>query len=207
MRVVTKTTTSSFTEAIRIFKRAGGMLRTGQALRQGIHAATLYALRDSGVIVPVSRGIYRLVDLPALGDPDLVVVAARIPKGVVCLVSALAFHGITTQIPHKVHLALPRGAEEPRLEYPPIATHRFGGFAYSEGVEKHDRDGVPVKVYSPEKTLADCFKFRNKMGLDVAIEAIRLYRERLKVKVNDLMRYASICRVAKVMRPYLEALL
>lgn len=196
-----------FDEAIAVFKREGGMLRTGQALRKGIHPSTLYALRDSGIVEPVSRGVYRLAEAPALGDPDLVVVATRAPKGVICLISALAFHGITTQIPHEVHLALPRGAEEPRLDHPPIATYRFTGEAFSEGVENHVLDNVNIRIYCPEKTLADCFKFRNKIGMDTAIEAVRLYRERREVKVNDLMRYGAICRVAKVMRPYIEAIL
>jgi predicted transcriptional regulator of viral defense system len=126
---------------------------------------------------------------------------------VICLISALAFHDLTTQIPHEVHVALPRGAEEPRLDHPPIATYRFSGKAFTEGVETHKLDGVPVRVYSPEKTLADCFKFRNKIGLDTVVEAVRLYHERRNVKVDDLMRYAAICRVSRIIRPYLEALL
>jgi len=183
------------------------MLRTAQALRAGIHPSTLYAMRDSGMLEVVSRGVYRLADSSPLGNPDLVTVATRVPSGVICLISALAFHDLTTQIPHEVHVALPRGAEEPRLDHPPIKTYRFTGEAFTEGVEIHELDGVGVRIYSPEKTLADCFKFRNKIGLDTAVEAIRFYRERRSVKVDDLMRYASICRVKKVIRPYLEAIL
>jgi predicted transcriptional regulator of viral defense system len=189
------------------FKKHGGILRTAQALHEGIHPATLYALRDSGVLEVISRGVYRLADSPPLGNPDLVTVGARVPGGVICLISALSFHELTTQIPHEVHVALPRGAEEPRLDHPPIKTYRFTGEAYTEGVEIHKLDGVIVRIYSPEKTLADCFKFRNKVGLDTAVEAVRFYRERKRVKVDDLMRYAGICRVKKIIRPYLEALL
>jgi predicted transcriptional regulator of viral defense system len=119
----------------------------------------------------------------------------------------LAFHELTTQIPHEVHIALPRGAEEPRLEYPPIRIYRFTGKAYTEGVETLRLDGTTVRIYSIEKTLADCFKFRNKIGLDTVLEAVRFYRERKRVNVDELMRYAAICRVKKVIRPYLEALL
>ena len=115
--------------------------------------------------------------------------------------------GITSQIPHAVHLALPRGAEEPRLEFPPLKTYRFSREAFSEGIEVHELDGVKVRIYDPEKTLADSFKFRNRIGLDTAIEALRLYRQHREVRVNDLMHYAQICRVEKVMRPYLEAIL
>jgi predicted transcriptional regulator of viral defense system len=164
-------------------------------------------MRDSGILEAVCRGLYRLVNTSPLSNPDLVAVAARVPGGVICLISALAFHGITTQIPHAVHLALPRGAEEPRLEFPPLKTYRFSREAFSEGIEVHELDGVKVRIYDPEKTLADSFKFRNRIGLDTAIEALRLYRQHREVRVNDLMHYAQICRVEKVMRPYLEAIL
>ena len=125
---------SRFDRAASIFRENGGILRTAHAIRAGIHPGTLYAMRDAGTLEVVSRGVYRIAAEPPLGDPDLVVVAARIPRGVICLISALAFHELTTQIPHEVHVALPRGAEEPRLDYPPINTYRFGGEAFTEGI-------------------------------------------------------------------------
>jgi len=198
---------SRFDRAAVIFKKHGGILRTTQALREGIHPGTLYAMRDTKALEVVSRGVYRLADSSPLGNPDLVTVATRIPGGVICLISALAFHELTTQIPHEVHVALPRGAEKPRLDHPPIKTYRFTGESFTEGVETQELDGVSVRIYSPEKTLADCFKFRNKVGLDTAVEAVRFYRERRHIKVDDLMRYAEICRVNKIIRPYLEAIL
>ena len=198
---------SRFDRAVGIFKKHGGILRTAQALRAGIHPGTLYAMRDSGTLEAISRGVYRLANSPPLGNPDLVTVATRVPGGVICLISALAFYELTTQIPHEVHVALPRGAEEPRLDHPPIKTYRFTGEAFTEGVEAHELDGVSVRIYSPEKTLADCFKFRNQVGLDTVMEAVRFYRERRSIKVDDLMRYAGICRVKKIIRPYLEAIL
>ena len=164
-------------------------------------------MRDAESLEVVSRGVYRLAGSDPLGNPDLVAVATRVRGGVISLISALAFHEITTQIPHEVHVALLRGAEEPRLDHPPIKTCRFTGQAFSAGVETHELDGVSVRIYRLEKTLADCFKFRNKIGLDTAVEAVRFYRERRSVKVDDLMRYAAICRVEKVIRPYLEAIL
>ena len=193
--------------AIAIFKRHGGILRTAQAIRAGIHPATLYAMRDSGELEVLSRGLYRLAGGAMLANPDLVTVASRVPSGVICLISALAFHELTTQIPHEVHLALQAGAEEPRLDYPPIKTYRFGGEAFTEGMEVHELDSVSVRIYSLEKTLADCFKFRNRIGLDTVVEAVRNYRERRSIKVDDLIRYAVICRVNKIIRPYLEAVL
>jgi predicted transcriptional regulator of viral defense system len=198
---------SRFTKAATIFENHGGILRTAQALKAGIHPNTLYAMRDSGVLKMISRGVFRLSDSPPLTNPDMVTVATRVPSGVICLISALAFYEITTQIPHDVHVALPRGAEEPRLDYPPIRTYRFTGEAFTAGVDTHEIDGVSIRIYSPEKTLADCFKFRNKVGLDTVVEAIRFYRERSSIKVDDLMRYATICRVNRVIRPYLEAIL
>jgi predicted transcriptional regulator of viral defense system len=198
---------SRFARAVKIFKNQGGILRTAQALKAGIHPGTLYAMRDSGVLEVISRGVFRLSGSPPLGNPDLVTVATRVPSGVICLISSLAFYELTTQIPHEVHVALPRGAEEPRLDYPPIKTYRFSGEAFTAGVDVHDLDGVAMRIYSPEKTLADCFKFRNKVGLDTVVEAIRFYRERRSIKVDDLLRYATVCRVNKIMRPYLEAIL
>jgi len=198
---------SRFDKAVSVFKKHDGVLHTAQVLRSGIHPGTLYAMRDSGTLEVVSRGVFRLADDAPMGNPDLVTVATRVSGGVICLISALAFHELTTQIPHEIHVALPRGAEEPRLDYPPIKTYRFSGEAYTGGVGAHKLDGVIVRIYGPEKTLADCFKFRTKVGLDTVVEAVRLYREHKRVKVDDLMHYAAICRVTKIIRPYLEALL
>ena len=190
-----------------IFRKHGGQLRMSEAIKHGITRYTLYSLRDNGVIEQVSRGIYRLLELPPVGNPDLVTVSLRFPDAVICLVSALAYHDITTQIPHEVSVAVPRDSRAPALDYPPIRTHRFSNEAYQPGIEKHLIDGVPVKVYSHEKTLADCFKFRNKIGMDVVLEALKLYKTRRKFNLGDLLKYAKICRVEKVMRPYLEAMI
>jgi len=194
-----------FERAREIFRRHGGMLRMSQAIRAGIHRRTLYAMRDKGVVHKLCRGLYRLADLPPLGNPDLVSVAVRAPSGAICLVSALAYHEITSQIPHEVYLALARGAEPPRLAHPPVRTFWFTPRAFAAGIETHEVDGVPVRIYSPPKTVADCFKYRNKIGLDVAIEALKLCWQRKRCTVDNLMHFARICRVEKVMRPYLEA--
>ncbi len=176
-----------------------------EAVKQGITRYMLYSLRDKGVIEQVSRGIYRLVDLPPISNPDLVTVSLRFPNAVICLVSALAHHDITTQIPHVVFVAVSRDSRMPSLDHPPIQAHRFSNESYRSGIEEYPIDGVPVKVYSPEKTLADCFKFRNKIGMDVVLEALKLYKTRKKFNLGELLGYAKICRVEKVMRPYLEA--
>ena len=131
--------------------------------------------------------------------------AARVPQAVFCLLTALQFHELTTQLPRQVWIALPKGSHVPRIDYPPIKLIKYTGDAYTQGIETHSRDKVDLRVYSVAKTIADCFKHRNKIGLDVALEALRDARKQKKVSADDLWRYAKICRVANVMRPYLEA--
>jgi predicted transcriptional regulator of viral defense system len=171
-----------------------------------VHPRTLYALRDRGLLEPLARGLFRLAALPSLGDPDLITVARKIPGGVVCLISALVHHELTTQVPHAVHVALERGAERPRLDYPPLAVYWFSPAAFHPGVRETEMDGVTVRLYDAEKTIADCFKFRNRIGTDVALEALRRWRGRRDRSVDRLLHYARVDRVERVLRPYLEAL-
>lgn len=173
----------------------------------GIHPRTLYLLRDGGELEQLSRGVYRLTELPPPGEPDLMAVAARIPKAIVCLISALHIHGLTTEIPHEVSIALPPGSKRPEVDYPPIRVFWFSGGSYTTGVEVRDMDGVPVKIYNTAKTLADCFKFRNKVGIDVAVEALRTGLEEQRVRPAEIIEYARVCRVERVIMPYLEAML
>ncbi|WMP16248.1 type IV toxin-antitoxin system AbiEi family antitoxin domain-containing protein [Thiothrix lacustris] len=190
-----------------LFRTHGGQLRMSDALTLGISRYRLYQLRDEGIIEVVSRGIYRLTELPTISNPDLVTIALRYPNAVICLVSALAWHEMTTQIPHAVTVAVPPNTRLPVLDYPPIKAYRFATPAFNAGVEKINIDSITIRIYNAEKTLVDCFKFRNKIGMDVVIEALQLYRRRKHLNLPALLRYASICRVEKVMRPYLEAIL
>ena len=192
--------------AVEAFRKNGGVLRTSQAIKLGIHPRTLYQMRDANRIAQISRGVYRLADLPEITNPDLVAVATRVPEAIICLVSALAFHEITTEVPHEVYIALPSGINKPKIDYPPLRDFRFSKETLSVGVERHRVDSVTVNVFDPEKTVADCFKFRNKIGLDVALEALKLCRARRGFQLGKLVRYAKLCRVERVMRPYLEAL-
>lgn len=196
-----------YEKAKALFREHGGIVKASTAIREGIHPRTLYEMRDKGIVEMLSRGLYRLADLRPLNNQDLVTVALRIPNGVVCLISALAFHDMTTQVPHEVYIAVDRVSRPPQVDYPPVRVFRFTGKAFKSGIESHKTEGVQLRVYSPEKTLADCFKYRNKIGLDTAIEALKLYRERKRFKVDDLMQFARVCRIEKIMRPYLEALL
>jgi predicted transcriptional regulator of viral defense system len=198
--------TNTIEKAMTIFRQHSGRLRSSQAIRLGIAPRTLYALRDAGQIEEVTRGVYRLPNAPPTEQADLVQVALRIPKGVICLVSALAFHNLTTQIPHEVYVALPLDAEKPRLAYPPVRLFWLSKPAYSAGVQEHILDNVTVRIYDREKAIADCFKYRNKVGLNVALEALK---EGLAqgCEPETMMKFARIDRVEKIMRPYLEALL
>jgi predicted transcriptional regulator of viral defense system len=163
-------------------------------------------MRDAGEVETLARGVFRLGDLPPLGNPDLATVAKRVPHGIICLISAVAFHELTTQVPHEIHVAISRTARRPRLDYPPLRVYRFSTAALEAGIETHTIDRIPVRVYSAEKTLADCFKYRNKIGMDVVLEAIRTYRQRGRPRFGQVFEYAKLCRVDRLMRPYLEAL-
>jgi predicted transcriptional regulator of viral defense system len=196
---------SSAVQALHTFETHGGILSTSQALRLGIHPRTLYALRDEAKLERMERGLYRLAHSKPLGNPDLVTVALKVPKGIVCLISALASHRMTTQIPHAVYLAIPANDQAPALQYPPLRLFWYSKAVYENGIVQEKMDGTPIRVYSPEKTLADCFKYRNKLGIDVCVEALSLYRRRGRMKMDLIERYAKLCRVERVMRPYLEA--
>src|SRR5262245_51236860 len=196
------------TKAREVFTEHGGMLRTSKALRLGIHPRTRYALRDAGEIEQVERGLYRLSSAPALSSPDLVPIAIRIPRAVVCLISALAHHGLTTQIPHAIDIALPSHANVPKVDGVALRVFWYPDLSFRAGVDVVAIDEVSVRIYSVEKTIADCFKYRNKIGMDIAIEALRTYRERTpKPNRAKLTKFAEINRVQKIMRPYLEAIL
>lgn len=193
-------------EAIRVLKQQGGVLRTSKALNEGISRRTLYHMLEEGYVQKLERGVYKLVDKGPLANPDLAIVATKIPKARICLISALDFHEMTTEIPHSVHIALPRTSRDPKLDYPPFKVYRFSGKSLSQGVKEHEVDGVIIKVYNPAKTIADCFKFRNKIGKDIAIEALKRGIKENKASYEDILYYASICRVGNVIKPYLETI-
>ena len=195
----------AFSKAMSVFRKQGGTLRMSEAVGLGVSRKTLYAMRDAGVVEQLSRGLYRLASLPSLEAPDLVTVASRIPDGVICLISALAYHELTTQVPHAVDVAIEQGRRAPRIDYPPIKVHWFSGPAFSEGIDTPKIDGTRIRIYSAEKSVADAFKDRNKIGIDIAIEALRAWRGRRGARMEDLLEQARNCRVESVIRPYLEA--
>lgn len=187
------------------FAQNGGILRTSEILRLGFHPRKLYQMREKGELVELSRGVYQLAQSTGLENSDLIAVGKRVENGVVCLISALSFHQITTEVPHEVYLAVPHGKEKPRIDYPPTRVFHFSAASFSAGIEEHNFGGNIIRVYSPEKTIADCFKFRNKIGLDVALEALKMCLAKKGSRVK-ILEYARICRVEKIIKPYLEAL-
>jgi predicted transcriptional regulator of viral defense system len=198
--------TRDLNAALQIFRDKGGTLRTRDVIALGVHTDALYELRDSGQIVELGRGLYRLAEISEAEYPDLAVIAARTPKAAVCLISALSYHGITTQIPSSIHLAVPRGSYHGIKLSMPVTVYRFDPKTFKEGLETHRIGEMPLKVYSAARTVVDCFKFRNKLGLDVPLEALRLARQRKRVQNRELLRYARLLRVEKPMSPYLQAI-
>ena len=183
-----------------------GLLRASDLDAIDAPRVVLTRLNAAGLLERVGRGLYRLPDAQVSEFESLGTVATKVPQAVFCLLTALQFHGLTTQLPRQVWISMPRGSHPPRIDYPPIKMVQFTGEAFSAGVEEVERDGVRLRVYGVAKTVADCFKHRNKIGLDVALEALKDARSRNKASVDEIWRYAKVCRVANVMRPYLESI-
>ncbi len=183
-----------------------GVIRAFDVTRLGIPSIYLKRLCDKGQIERVSRGVYVAAGSDVTEHHHLSQVARRVPHGVFCLLTALRFHNIGTQSPHQIWIALDVKARYPMLKYPQLKVVRFSGRALTAGVENHEVKGLPIRVYGAAKTVADCFKYRNKIGLDVALEALRECRRRKLCSMEDLWNFAKICRVSNVMRPYMESL-
>ena len=193
------------TQRILDLARKKVLLRASDLDTIGAPRVVLTRLTAAGLLERVGRGLYRLPDAQVSEFESLVAIATKAPQAVFCLLTALQFHELTTQLPRQVWIAMPRGSHPPRVDYPPVKMVQFTGDAYSAGIEEVERDGIKLRVYSVAKTVADCFKHRNKVGLDVALEALKDARSRNRASVDDIWRFAKVCRVANVMRPYLES--
>lgn len=200
-------TETSLVEATGIFERNGGVMRTSEALGAGVQARTLYWMRDHGLLECLSRGVYHLTSLPMPPRPDVVAVVKRIPSATLCLVTALDLHEVGTQIPFEVHIALPFGTKTPQIDRPRVGVFHMSTTSLEAGVETMDIGGNSVRVFGIAKTVADCFKFRTRVGPDVAVEALQEAIREKRATPAEVMRYAKIDRVADVVRPHLEALL
>ncbi len=186
--------------------RKHGLIRPRDLVAQGLSRVALTRLVRQGLLTRVGRGLYAIPDRTVSEHGSLAEVARKHPQAIVCLLSALRFHDLTTQSPFEVWLAIPNKARAPKMDYPPLRIVRFSGAALTDGIEEHQVDGVTVRVTSVARTVADCFKFRNKIGLDVALEALHEAWRAKRVGMDELWHYATLCRVANVMRPYMESL-
>ncbi len=183
-----------------------GLIRPRDLAAHGLPRVALTRLVRTGRLSRIGRGLYALPERSVSEHATLAEVARKHPGAIVCLLSALQFHNLTTQLPFEVWVAIPNKARAPRIDYPPLRIMRFSGKALTVGVEEHQVDSVTVRVTSIAKTVVDCFKYRNKIGLDVALEALQDAWKKRQVTMDDLWRFASLGRVTNVMRPYMESL-
>jgi predicted transcriptional regulator of viral defense system len=181
------------------------LVRPRDVEARGIAREYLLRLYRQGLLVRPARGVYSLAGTPVTEHHSLAVAAKLVPRGVICLLSALRFHGLTTQDPHEIWMAIDGKAHKPAVESPALRVVRFSGRALVEGVGAHEMEGVRVLIYSAAKTVADCFKYRHKIGIDVAIEALRDVLRSRKATVDEVHRFAKVCRVSNVIKPYLES--
>jgi len=184
---------------------SGDIFKTSEAISAGIKPRTLNRMKYLGLITQITRGIYCRVDNIS-SHLDIAVISKRYPNAVICLTSALSFHEITTQIPHAVDMAIFKGSAKPRIKFPPVSVHWFSEEIYSAGVEEHQINGTIVKIYSIEKTIADCFKYRDEIGMDILLEALKMCRQKGKAEPDKMLLYADLCRISEIIQPYLESI-
>ena len=194
-------------EQILALAQQTGVLRARDVVLAGIPHSYLSRLTQQGQLQQIGRGLYMLPDAAITEHHSLVEACKRVPNGVIALLSALRFHQLTTQLPFQVWMALENKAWQPQVDVVPLRFIRFSGQSFTEGIDIHTLEGVPVKVYNAAKTVADCFKYRNKIGLDLCVEALRTGLRQRKFTVDLLVYYAQICRVETIIKPYVEAML
>jgi predicted transcriptional regulator of viral defense system len=195
------------TELIQFLKKKGGMASFSELDKAGFNKAIIKVSLENDNIERLDRGLYSLSEGMSFSNPDFVAISIKIPKGIVCLLSALAFHEATNEIPKYIDVAIPRGAHENKIRYPPVKFYRFAPNTWKAGVEKHEIEGHEIKVYSLAKTVADCFKFRNRIGVNVAREALKTAVIEKHIKPKDIMKNAKICRVDRIIKPILESII
>jgi len=194
-------------ELMNFFQSHGGVARFSTVLKAGFHPDSLIALEKEGKVEKIARGLYRVANYTHGTHPDFVIASLQSPRGVICLLSALSFYDATSEIPKYVDLAIPQGTHANRIKYPPVRFYRFASKAWKAGIEEHDIERHKIKVYSLAKTIADCFKFRNKIGMDVARDALKVAVTEKNITPKEIMKYAKICRVDSIIKPILEAMI
>ncbi|MDD5748483.1 MAG: transcriptional regulator [Actinomycetota bacterium] len=194
-------------ELIAFFKRNGGIVRFSTILKAGFHPDSLNTLQKEKKVEKIASGLYRLADYDFGEHPDLVIASLQASRGVICLLSALSFHEATVEIPKYVDIAIPKGTHAYRIKYPPVRFYRFDSEAWKAGIEEHRIGSYKIKVYNLAKTIADCFKFRNKIGMNVARESLKVAITEKNIEPKEIMEYAKVCRIHNIIKPILEAML
>lgn len=189
------------------FKKHGGIARFYSIIKAGFHPDTLRALEKEGEIEKIARGFYRMTHYRFGSYPDLVMASLQSSSGIICLMSALAFHEATNEIPKSVDMAIPAGTRANIIEYPPVRYYRFSIKTWNTGVEEHETEGHKIRVYNLAKTIADCFKFRNKIGVNIARDSLKIAIIEKGISPQEIMKYAKICRVDKIIKPILETMI
>ena len=199
--------TSKTKKLIDFLKKNNGIASFSEITKAGFHKDLLSSLLKSGHIEKMTRGLYKLRKWVEFSNPDLITASIKVPKGVVCLISALAFHNVTNEIPRHVELAIPKGTHPNKVDYPPVKLYSISEKMWKPGIEEHTIEGHKIRVYNLPKTIADCFKFRNKIGLDVARNALKEAVVEKKSPPSEIINYAKICRVKNIILPYLESMI
>lgn len=193
-------------ELMNYFKKHGGVLRFNDILKVGFHPDSLIAIEKAGEVEKIARGLYRVVNYKPGSHPDIVIASLQAPKGAICLISALSFHEATSEIPRYVDIAIPQGTHANRIKYPPVKFYRFAPEAWEAGLEEHEIEGHKIKIYDLAKTVVDCFKFRNRIGVNIARKVLKAGIAEKKIEPKEIMKYAKICRVSSIIKPILEAI-
>jgi len=194
------------TKILDYFKKNGGIIRFSSLLKAGFHPDSLRSLEKEGKVEKIARGLYRMTHYTFGPYPDLVIASLQAPKGAICLISALSFHEVTTEIPKYVDIAIPAGTRANKVKYPPVRFYRFSTKTWKAGIEVHKIEGHEIRVYNLAKTIADCFKFRNRIGINVARDALKIAVTEKGVTPQDIIKYAKICRVIRIVKPILETM-
>jgi predicted transcriptional regulator of viral defense system len=192
---------------IAYFQNHGGIARFSSIVKAGFHPDVLKGLERKGRVERIAWGLYRLTSSSLSPHPDFIITCLQAPKGVICLLSALSFHEATNEIPRSVNIAIPYGARANKIIYPPVKFYRFSPKAWKAGVEEHEIGGHRIRIYSLAKTIADCFKFRNKIGVDIARDALKTSIAEKGIKPTEIINFAKICRVDRIIKPILETIL
>jgi len=191
----------------KIFDTHNGFARTRDILAAGIHGRDIRRMRDGGQIIRIKRGFYRLAEMPLISNQGFIDLARAVPKGVICLLSALSYYELTTFNPSIISMAICRGSREPKIEYPPVEFYHFSKKQFEAGINEIKINGHKIRIYCPEKTICDCFRYRNKLGLDMAKEGLSEYLKGKDRNLEKLFEYAEICRIKPLLETWLNAMI